>query len=231
MEKIDFSNYTFRCSSLPTLMVNSRTKGEPLSETAKACLEEIWIREIFGREKFDTSNKYTEKGVLCEPDSMDLVQKVTKETYFKNKKRFYNEFINGEPDIILSSEQVVKDIKSSWNIWTYASVDRKKAVNDYYWQMLGYMWLTGSKVGELIYCLVNTPEEIMNNELYKLSFKYPDMNESDEKAEKYRKNYVFDDIPPELRMKTYLIERDEDAITLLKERLVAARSYLATLSL
>lgn len=234
MNKIDFSKYIFRCSSLPTLMVNGRSKTELLSETSKAALREIWIREMFGREKFDTTNKFTEKGIMCEPDSMDLVQKVTSQVYFKNNQRFTNEYIGGTPDIAINpntDKAVIKDIKTSWNIFTFANVDQDSAMKSYYYQLLGYMWLTGAKKSQLIYTLVNTPPEIMADELYKLSFKYPEINESEEKAERFKKNYIFDDIPAELRMKVFDIEYNQEDIILLTDRLIAARDYLATLSL
>lgn len=231
---IDFSTYKFRCSSLPNLMTASRSKTEPLSETTKSYLRELWIKEVYGREKFDTSNKYTEKGIMCEPDSMDLVQKVTKQTYFKNTEKFENEFVNGTPDIVLKKgtpDARIKDIKSSWNIWTFNSVTEDSARKSYYFQMLGYMWLTGAKVADLIYCLVNTPEEIMNDELYKLSFRFPEINESDEKANRFKVNYIFDDISPELRMKQFMIQFNEEDIAQLKEKIVLSRQYMETITL
>lgn len=234
MNEIDFSTFLFRCSSLPTLMVNGRSKSELLSETAKSALREIWIREVYGREKYDTSNKYTEKGIMCEPDAMDLVRKVTRQAYFKNKEEFKNEYVSGTPDIVVSkgaTESHVKDIKTSWNIWTFQNVDEASAYKAYYFQLLGYMWLTGARTSELVFCLVNTPEIIMNDELYKLSFRFPEMNESDEKMEKFKKNYIFDDIPAKLRVKSFMIEYSEDDVNLLKERLSAAREYLKTLTL
>lgn len=234
MNNIDFSNYLFRCSSLPNIMVNGRSKTELLSETAKSALREIWIREVYSRQKYDTTNKYTEKGIMCEPDAMDLVRKVTRQAYFKNKEEFKNEFISGTPDIVIGKggeSATVKDIKNSWSIWTFNNVDEASALKAYYFQLLGYMWLTGSKVSELIFCLVNTPEEIMNDELYKLSFKYPEMNESDEKMAKFKVNYIFDDIPAKSRVKSFLIEFSQDDVEMLKERLIAAREYLKTLSL
>lgn len=234
INKIDFSTYKFRCSGLANLMVSSRSKTDPLSETTKAYLREVFIREVYQREKFDTTNKYTEKGIMCEPDSMDLIKKVTKQTYFKNNEHFTNEFIQGTPDIVLDKGKDtarIKDVKTSWSIFTFANVTEESALKSYYYQLLGYMWLTGSKTSELLYCLVNTPEEIMNDELYKLSFKYPEMNDSDEKMERFKRNYIFDDIPARQRLKSFAIEYNEDDIAALTEKVIAARVYLKTLSL
>ncbi len=229
MNTIDFTNYKFRSSSLPNLMVKSRSKSDPLSETTKAYLRELWIKEMFKREKYDTKNKFTDKGIACESDSLDLVQIVTKQTYFKNRKELSNDFITGTPDVIL--EDSIIDIKTSWDIWTYGSTTEDSARKTYYYQLLGYMWLTNTKKASLMYCLVNTPEDIMNDELYRLSFRYPEINESDEKANKYKRNYIFDDIDHTLRLKKYDFEFVEEDINELQNKIVLAREYMNGLSL
>lgn len=227
MNTVDFSKYKFRSSALPYLMTNGRVKSDPLSETTKAYLREIWIAEVFGREKYDPKNKYMDKGIACESDSLDLVQKVTGKTHFKNKELLENEWIKGTPDI----KKPLIDIKTSWDIWTYAKVDMSLAEKTYYYQLLGYMWLTGEKVGSLIYCLVNTPEDIISDEAYKLSFKYPELSDSQEAMDKFRINYIFDDIDPKLRTKEYTFTFDEEKIEALKERITASREFLGGLSL
>lgn len=231
MDKIDFSTYKFRCSFLPTLMTNSRSKVDILSETAKTALRELWIKEVYGREKFDTTNKYTEKGILCEADAFDLIKKVKRKIYFKNKNEFSNEFIKGTPDIWDEAKKLIVDTKCSWSIWSFNNADEDYAHKSYFWQMMGYMWLTGSTKAELLFCLVNTPEEIMNDELFKLQYKFPEINESDEKAERFKKNYIFDDIPAKLRVKSFMTEYNEVQLDILKERIEAARAYLATIEL
>lgn len=229
MNNIDFTNYKFRSSFLPTLMVNGRSKSDILSETAKTGLRELWIKEVFGREKYDTTNKFTEKGIMCEADAMDLIKKVTRKTYFKNKEEFSNEFITGTPDIVLPDS--VKDTKCSWSIHTFMNVDEDYALKNYYYQILGYMWLTGTPNGEIIFCLVNTPEEIMNDEMYRLSFKLPELNNSEEFTNKVKMNYIFDDIPEKMRLKRFSVPFSQEDVELLKERIIAGREYLKTLSL
>lgn len=233
MNTIDFTTYKFRASFLPALMTNSRSKTDPLSETTKAALRELYIKVVYDREKYDKTNKYTEKGIACEPDSMDLVQKVTGLTYFKNKETLENEFITGTPDIIdgVDAAKIVIDIKTSWDIWTYMGATEDKAYKDYYYQLLGYMWLTGAPASKLVYCLVNTPEEIMNDELYKLSFKVKGLGTDPVIDEKVKKNYIFDDIDPNSRVKFYPLTLDEADIEQLKDKIYHARAYLATLKL
>lgn len=230
---IDFSTYKFRCSSLPQLMVSSRSKDEILSETTKTYLRELWIKEVYGREKLDKANKYTIKGVMCEPDSMDLVKKVTGVTYFKNKKQLENEYITGTPDVIVSVKKGKKkipfnviDIKTSWDIWTYAAVDEKKAYKDYYYQLFGYMWLTGARMGQLMYCLVNTPDPIFSDEVYRHSYKFGDDTEGF-----IYSNYHFDDIDPKQRLKPFVFDFNSMYLDELITKITAAREYMKGLTL
>lgn len=228
----DFSNYKFRCSGLKNLMVSSRSKTDPLSETTKTYLREIWIKETYDREKLDRANKYTIKGVMVEPDSMDLVAQVTGITYFKNSKQLENDFIKGTPDIVCKDVEknpdCIKDTKSSWDIFTFAKVDEKQARSDYYYQMLGYMWLTGASRAELLYCLVNTPEPIIADELYRMSFK---LGDTPEVQAMIRKNYEFDDIDINTRLKRFSFDFDSVAVEELKNKIYLARDYMGGLSL
>lgn len=224
MNTIDFSTYKFHCSGLSNLLTNARKKDEVLSETAKSYLRELWIKKVWGREKSDmVGNRYTQKGIMCETDSLELVERVTGKKYFKNQKTFENDFIVGTPDVTGSD---LVDIKSSWDLFTFASVTEDQAKKDYYAQVLGYMWLLDQKKATVTYCLVNTPQEIINNEMRRLSYNLPD-----EELEKYRNNYIFDDIPEEKRIKAYTFEYDEAIVETVKERIMHARSYLSILSL
>lgn len=229
MKKINWDKYKIRCSSLPTLMTASRSKSDPLSETAKSYLREIWIKEVFGREKYDKANKYTDKGISCESDALDLIKTVYGQTYFKNKKSLENDFIIGTPDVI--RDVSVTDIKCSWDLWTFASVDHDKAEKDYYYQLAGYMWLSSRTFGYLIYCLVNTPIEIIQNELYKLSFRYPEIGTSDEADEKFTKNFVFDDIKPINKIKRFDFVIGDENIEAIKDKVIQCREYLKKIKL
>lgn len=224
MNKINWNIYKFHPHILPKIMTNSRDKTDILSVTAKACLDELWIKEVFGRENFDTKNKYTDKGIISEGDSLLLINKVTKKTLVKNEKTFENRFLIGTPDVIGDR---LKDVKTSWSIFSFSKVDEKYANDAYYYQLLGYMWLLNRKVADVIFCLTNTPEEIMMGELYKLSFRFSEINDGDELVmDRFKCNYIFDDIDPKLRVKRFIFKYDREKFNLLKERLIIARDYL-----
>lgn len=219
---IDWSKYKFHCSGLGNLMVKSRKDGE-LSETTKSYLRELWIKETWGREKIDMiGNKYTTKGVMCETDSIELFERVTGIKCFKNNKQLENDWIVGTPDVV--SPKLI-DIKTSWDLYTFMAVDENKALKDYAYQLLGYMWLTRKRKAILAYCLVNTPDIIINDELYRLSFKLPE-----DHVEQYKNNFVFDDIPSIFRVKQYLVEHTGE-IKKLKKVIKQARYYLSNIRL
>lgn len=225
INKVDWSTYKFHCSMLPTLMTNGRSKGEVLSETAKGKLREIFIQETFGRRNFGSANKYTQKGLTVEQDSLNLISKVHNTGFLtKSKEQLSNEWITGTPDV---EKPILRDAKSSWDIFTFSNVDEKKARSNYFWQLWGYMWLTGQKKAMLDYTLVNTPVEIKDTEIYSLTFK----GLTDEELDQAELNYKFDDIPEEIRVKTFEFKFEEATQEELICKLAEARLYLSTLSL
>lgn len=223
----DFLNYKFRCSGLANLLVDPRSKSEPLSDTTKTYLKELWIKEVFGREKI-IQTKQMAKGIACETDSIGLVEKVLGKKYFKNQKTLENEYLTGTPDII--DADFVLDIKTSWDLWTFAGIDEDCAKKTYYAQLLGYMVLTGKTKAKLAYCLPNVPEEQIQNELYylKITGAIKDTSEDETKA---RANYIFDDIPEERRVRVYDFEMEKEILNKLAERIKAARFYMNSLDL
>jgi hypothetical protein len=231
MKKTNWNTYKFRPSSLGRLMTNGRSKSEPLGETTKAYLKEIFIEEMYGRKK-DISNKFTEKGILTEEDSLDLVTKHYGKLFIKNKEKLANKFITGTPDIILPKKVI--DIKSSWDIWTFANADGGN--KDYYWQLQGYMWLTGTDVADLIYCLNNSPEHLIFDEqrhqMYRLGLVDQEGTEAFIAMEnEVEHNMKFDDIPAEQRIKVFGFDYNPEDIERIKERVIISREYLSTLSL
>lgn len=231
MKTVDFSTYKFRCSGLKHLMVKSRSKTDPISETTKVYLRDIWIDQVLGRQRVITSAAM-EKGTAVESDSMELFQEVSGQTFFKNNTHYENEFIKGTPDIVDAAGKTIKDTKSNWDIWTFAGVTEEKARADYYYQMLGYMWLAGGTEpagwsADLLYCLVNTPEHIMMSEWRKLAWS---MDETEAEAI-VRNNHTVDDIPAPMRLKKYHFDYSQEDVDFLIGQIDHAREYLGGLSL
>jgi hypothetical protein len=223
----------FRCSSLGHLMTESRSKSEPISETTKTHLIDVYVSEVYGR-RTDISNKYIAKGNQVEDDSITLFSRVNKEFFTKNEKHLSNEYIKGTPDLF-KGESIEKateiiDIKSSWDIFTYFRTKGKDMNKLYYWQLMGYMALTGAETATLAYCLVDTPDTLVNDEKRKLHWKMgliddqnPDFIEACEKIDKLSK---YDDIPLKDKVYTINFERNETDINRIYQRVMEAREWM-----
>lgn len=235
---IDVNKILFRCSSLGYIMTEPREKaarerGE-LSETTKTHLIDKYVSEKYGRET-DIENKYIKKGLQVEEDSITLYSRLKKEYFKKNTERIENKWIGGEPDLytgvsIRKAEEVI-DTKSSWDIFTFHRAKYKPTEKDYYYQLQGYMDLTGARSARLVYCLNDTPEMLILDELNRLKWKMGVINpEADidylEACAKIRHNLTYSDIPMEERMFERIIVRDNVVIEKIHQRVEACREWM-----
>lgn len=224
----------FRCSSLGYIMTDGRSKNGELSETCKTHLVDVFVSAKYKRQT-DIFTKFTTKGLMVEEDSITLYSRVRKTFFKKNPDRLDNEFISGHPDLyegesIVTASKII-DIKSSWDIYTFfRSANPDKLNKNYYWQLQGYMALTGAKTSTLAYCLVNTPEVLINDEKRKLLWR---MNAGTEENETYKaaceeldKLMIYDDIPLSERLIELTIERNDDDIARIAERVMQCRKYM-----
>lgn len=237
MKEVDFSKILFRCSSLSKLMTEPKTKADKeaglLSETTKSYLVDMYVAATYGRQK-EFSNKYVEKGLMVEEDSITLYSRIKKEFFQKNEELIQNNFIKGTPDLFVGKSikkaNVIIDIKSSWDIFTYFATYTKDINKDYWWQLQGYMALTGASSARLAYCLLDTPEMLISDEKRKLMYKMGAVtNESPEYIEACKEidfSMKYGDIPLEQRLNEFYIERDDEAIAKLYKKIDLAREFL-----
>lgn len=228
-----FDNYLFHPSQLGLIMTESRTK-DPFGETAKSHLLECWVNKKYDRYK-DITNKYLEKGTMAEEDSIDLYSLVMNEYFEKNKEFISNDFFIGTPDLYkgksIKEAELIIDLKTSWDIFTFFGVMIKGLDKRYFWQLQAYMDLTGAKTSKLVYCLVNTPYKLVEDEKKKLLWKLgvidPDTDEAYiEGCKQIDKNAIYDDIPMKERYIEFTVERDQEAIDKAHKRVIECRTFL-----
>jgi len=235
---MNWNEVLIRCSSIGNLMTEPKEKaakdaGE-LSKTAKSHLKKVYAKEKYGREQ-DIITKQMQKGTEVEEESITLLSRVLKKMLYKNDQRLNNEYITGLPDIYegesIHNAEEITDIKSSYDLFTFLPNIGEPLDRDYYYQLQGYMALSGAKRACIAYCLVDTPEHIINSEKYRL---FKSMNFiSEESPEFYRealkieKGMTFGDIPKEERVLLFPVERDEEAITKIYDKVAKARIFLA----
>jgi len=212
-----------RCSSLGKIMTSPKSKGEVLSQTAKTYLKELVLEEKFGIRK-DFSSKHTDKGIQQEDLAIEMASQVLKLPFaLKNSEYFENEFIKGTPDLILDDEII--DIKCSWDGTTFPWFEDELPNKDYFWQLVGYMWLTGRTKARIVYCLVDTPEDIVQDEIRRTSWKKFEIDVTEETETEVRAKHEFSHISENKRVRTYLVELNDANIEQVKEKLSEAKKY------
>ena len=190
-------------SSLGKLMTSPRSKSEVLSEGAKTYIKEV-AKENFYEYRTDINSKYIFKGRDQEFDSIELLNSVRFTNYEKNTVRMVDEYMTGEADIV--TDDLIIDIKTSWSLDTFPALAEDGYESKYEWQLRAYMMLYNKPKAELIYCMVTTSNELLN-EWENLAL------------------HRVDHIAPEKRITVLSFERDQDKENDIIEKLKAATEY------
>jgi hypothetical protein len=222
--------FKIRASAIGKIMTAPRSKSETLSETAKGYLREWYISEKYGRTK-EIRSKFLTKGNEAEEKSITLLN----EYFLKNGKRILlkkndehheNEHMTGTPDLLPLDE--VFDVKSSWDLFTFPFFDTECTNKMYWWQLQGYMHLTGREKASICYCLTDTPEALIFDECRRISYERGLGGEiPDDLEAEVRKNHIFDDIPLEDRIRIFQVKRDDSAIAQIREKVEECRNFLS----
>lgn len=251
-----------RCSSLGYIMGEPQAKADKdagnLSKTAETHCIDVFTSWYYKRRE-DAYSKYMDKGTSVEEDSITLLSLLTKKLYLKNEEQLSNDFITGTPDLFImdgSRVDVVEDVKSSYDIFTFQRAKAKKLEPNYYWQIQGYLYLTGAKLGRIRYCLVNAPASLIDDEKKWLFYKVDHSTEEgqrkyEDRCKQIERNMIYDielfrkhnpgydlahsvsewvyDIPKEERMFTFEVERDEEMIEKINVKVDKCREYIKQL--
>ena len=190
-------------SSLGKLMTTPKSKTENLSQGAKTYIRQVAKQDFF-QYRVELDNKYINKGKDQEQDSIDLLNAVRFTNYKKNDVRIENEYMTGECDILVDDRVI--DIKTSWNLETWPATPGEAHDNDYEWQGRAYLMLYEREIFELVFCIVTTKDEFLNQW---------------EQIDLHR----VDHIAPEKRITSVIYERDLEKEELIREKLIFANEY------
>jgi hypothetical protein len=212
-----------RSSAIGKIMTNPKTKGETLSQTTKTYLQELAVEEVYNIRK-EFSSRYTDKGNEVEELSIALCNDVLNLGFiYKNEEHFSNDWITGTPDV--NTNEILLDVKSSWDATTFPFFDTELKNKDYLYQLQGYMWLTGKEESLLCYCLIDTPLQIVEDEIRREHWKANLIEESLDLRAFVQAKHTFGHIPKEKRLKTFKIVKDDIIIENIKTRIEECREY------
>jgi len=196
--------FKIRASAAGKLMTKPRSKSEVLSKTTKSYLEEWTKEQIYGVRK-NIQSKYLTKGNQVEDDAI-MYASTEKGWLFaeKNEEYFEDEYFCGTPDLILNDKII--DIKSSWDCFSFPLFYNGIPNKDYYYQLQTYMHLTGKRDAQLVYVLMNTPEELT-----------------------FEGSHDYSEINSKYRIKVFNVEYQEEVIEELKNKVIESREYIREL--
>jgi hypothetical protein len=216
-----------RCSAIGKIMTAPRNKSEVLSQTAKTYIHELVLQDKYGIRK-EFSSRYTDKGNEVENESINLVNEVLDVGFiYKNEEHYQNDWITGTPDV--NTEEVLLDVKSSWDGSTFPFFETEIPTKDYYYQLQGYMWLTGKQESMLCYCLVDTPPDMVASEVKRTHYVLNKIEEDIELTKEIESKHIFSHIPKNRRVKVFYVQKDEAVIERIKEQVELCREYYNTL--
>ena len=227
------SDILIRCSSIGKIMTNPRSGGG-LSSTTKSYIKDLFLEREYNIRKTFWS-RYTDKGIKVEKDSIIMANEVLdwglSDDYINRPKQefFKNEFVCGSTDVC--TDWLLADVKSSWDGTTFPffaddKEDKFELPKQYIYQLQGYMWLTGHQTSTLAYCLTDTPEDIVQDEIRRELWKNKIISFSDEEVEEFvRSKHEFSRIPIDKRVRAFEVARDETIIEKITERVIECREY------
>lgn len=190
-------------SSIGSLMTSPTNKKDILSKGAITYIKSKAKEDFYGY-RSEINSKYIQKGLMQEQDSIDLLNTVRFEDYIKNDVRMVDKYMTGEADIV--TDDLIIDVKTSWSLETFPALAEEGYESKYEWQLRAYMMLYDRPKAELIYCMVTTSNELLN-EWENLAI------------------HRVDHIAPEKRITVLSFERNEDKEKDMIEKLSAATEY------
>lgn len=220
-----------RCSSLSSLFTEPQSKADReagnLSKTAKSHLIEIYARELWGVEK-DIVTKQMQKGITAEEEGITLLSIVDGNLYLKNDTRKENGWISGHADIV--TDDAVLDLKLSWDAFSFLPKLTEDVDKNYFYQLQGYLWLYNRQKGRISYALIDTPDNIIQGECYRLLRSMDVVSEDSPEyvaaAKKLISNMKFSHIPHHHRVINHFVDRDDEIIAQIPAKVQKAREFL-----
>lgn len=230
--KTSLKSYATLCLKIGNLKLNIEALDKvkdivELSESAKTHLIDVYVATKYNRHD-DIETAAMKKGTAVEKDSMTIYSAFCRDYFVKNTEHLSNEFIKGTPDIRVKKNKEIIELKSCWDAFTFFRNLGEDVKKMYYWQCQGYMWLDDADKARLVYCLVNTPEFLIDAEAARMKYKVPP-SELEEAIELLKKQLVFNDIPYRERIIEQHILRNDDDIKKGEQRVIQAREYLQKL--
>jgi hypothetical protein len=214
-------------------------KSVLLCKANETVLKRIYSREKYGKQALlgKENIPHLVNGVVSERDSLKLASEVLGIKPKVYKDTISNDHIKGRIDAYSGSSikkaKHIYEIKTASNYETFLDfIDNAQEESLYYWQMQGYLSITGAKRGTLIHCCTSYHPDIVTQQVNIYLSRIKGLNLPHEyvskRIEHIRKNMNFDDIPAHQRVYAITIERNDDDIDAIRQKMALCRDWLVS---
>lgn len=124
-------------------VMTSGTKGNKWGKTAKAYAYTVALERL-GVEMPELTAKALEWGQYYEPEAIELYQSTTGNVVGLTDvvQHPQLEYVAGTPDGLIGTDGII-EVKCPYNPVNHmANLKEGEQINDYWWQIQGYLWLT-----------------------------------------------------------------------------------------
>jgi hypothetical protein len=145
-------------------------KEMSLSAGAKTYLKSLAKEFTFGYHKV-VKTKCMDKGLALEQQAIEFINRQRFKSYTKNTERRVSEYLTGECDIYVPGMKTI-DTKVAWDVDTFPALIEDAHDPIYEWQGRSYMKLWDVPEHEVVFVLLDTPDELIRweqEELHKVS--------------------------------------------------------------
>lgn len=188
-----------------------------------------WLKQSIAmyNRRIEISSKYTEKGLIVEDHAIDFIaEKLNLGFLMKNETRKENDYMTGCCDIDIEAKSLIIDNKSSYDFTTFPIFATKCPSSGYEDQGQSYMELYDRNHFWLAYTLMDTPINIIQRECkyYSNQMGYGEVTE--DLMKEFVARMTYSDVPDELKIKVFKIERDRSFPAKVEQRVKMCRTYL-----
>ena len=242
MSEINFDKVRFRASSWGNLMASPKDaedkKAGKLGLSTQKELLKIYRLLKYDWNEDDITTSAMEKGTIVQPESILMYSNVVGELFTENKENLSSEWFTGTPDVYLGktiqTATQVDDMKNSFILSGFTDKTVEKVTIDQRMQLNVYYSLTGASGGNIVHALVSLPQEMFKKECERVLWRMSNNGEIAteyapeylEAVERLKKKYIYDHIPEEERIFIQPVERDEELIQKMKDRVPILRNWL-----
>lgn len=214
------SELTMRFNAKPELPAGAKTYCQKWLKQSSA---------MYNR-KPDNQTKYTEKGLIVEDHAIDFIADFFGFGFLmKNEERRSNDFMSGEPDVIIPPKSLIIDNKSSWDCETFPTFESKIPDMGYWWQAQSYMELFNMENFWLVYTLMDTPVNIIERECKSFSYRNGLGEVTQEMMMEFVAKMTYKDVPDELKIMVFKFQRDRSVVPKIEQRVKMCREYIRQL--